>query len=92
MTMGACNPNYCNKGVQQQMETCSASCTWGSPVAMGVCAIPTNVCRPVDLGGMRGWRCRPGDMGYREYCHPNTAPEADRCTWDGSREPYDGPC
>ena len=92
MTMTGCNSDYCNKGVQQQMETCSQTCSWDAPVAVGMCSIPTNVCRPLDLGGTRGWRCRPNDAGYREFCHMSTAPEDQRCTWDGTRDPHPGPC
>jgi hypothetical protein len=79
---GGCNANYCNKGVQQQMETCTQGCAWGTPTAAaGGCTIPSNVCRPMDLGGM-GSRCRPNDSGYRESCSNSTA-GASACTWGG---------
>lgn len=83
-----CNENYCNKGVQQRTETCTQSCTWGTPTAIGTCAIPTNVCRPTDLGAATGWRCRPNDPGYREVCNGSTVGAA-ACTWS-SREAYSG--
>jgi hypothetical protein len=86
-TPGGCNPDYCNKGVQQRIETCTQSCTWGTPTAMGMCTIPTTVCRPMDLGGM-GYRCRQNDPGYREPCNASTSPNA--CTWSGTREPFAG--
>jgi hypothetical protein len=88
MTAVGCNPDVCNKGEGQQMETCNASCMWGSPVPIGMCPIPSNVCRPVDLGG-KGWRCRPNDPGFREHCNASTTREAVRCTWNGARDSHD---
>jgi hypothetical protein len=82
-----CNANFCNKGLQARIETCTQNCMWGAPTNSGSCAIPTGVCRPVDLGGMMGWRCRANDRGYRELCYDSTASETDRCTYHG-REAY----
>jgi hypothetical protein len=81
---GGCNPSYCNKGVQQRVETCTASCAWGAPTPTGTCTIPSGVCRPADQGGM-GFRCRPGDAGFRDPCYPSTASAALACTY-GPRE------
>jgi hypothetical protein len=86
---GGCNPNYCNKGVQPRMETCTQSCTWGTPTTTGMCTIPTNVCRPMDLGGT-GMRCRVNDPGYGERCYNSTAAAANACTWTGVREAFSG--
>ncbi len=86
-----CNPSFCFKGVQQQVEVCSDQCTWGPPTAVGACAIPANACRPADLGG-QGWRCRASDPGFREFCTASSASEEDRCTWDNTRERYGEGC
>jgi hypothetical protein len=77
-----CNATYCNKGIQQRMQTCTAECTWSAPAATGACTIPEGVCRPMDLGGT-GTRCIPNDRGYRQTCALSTEPPANRCTWRG---------
>lgn len=84
-----CNESYCNKGVQQRIETCTASCSWGTPTAMGTCTIPNGVCRPLDKGGTIGYRCRPGDPGFRDPCRPSTASPELACTY-GPREAFAG--
>jgi hypothetical protein len=89
-TPGGCNPDYCNKGVEQRIETCTQSCTWGAPTATGMCSIPANICRPADLGSTTGWRCRPNDPGFREMCNASTAAAPNACTWSGTREPWSG--
>lgn len=84
-----CNANFCNKGKQQQIQTCTKSCTWGPPTPMGSCTIPEGVCRPLDQGGNLGYRCRQGDPGYREVCRMSTASPDIACTY-GPREKFSG--
>jgi hypothetical protein len=84
-----CNQAYCNKGIQPQLRTCSDRCQWGTPMNTGSCTIPSGVCRPEDQGGT-GWRCRPNDPGFREFCYDSTESARDRCTWKGNREEYSG--
>jgi hypothetical protein len=87
-TPGGCNSAYCNKGVQQRIETCTASCTWGPPTPTGSCTIPSGVCRPTDLGG-KGYRCRANDNGFRDPCYPSTASADLACTY-GPRQAFAG--
>lgn len=75
-----CDPNYCNKGVQHQVATCTAQCSWGDYANSGACNIDhARFCRPFNLGGRPPFRCcAPGSW---EHCYDQGTPA--ECTWTG---------
>jgi hypothetical protein len=76
----ACGPNFCNKGVQQQVSTCTGQCTWGEYADSGGCNVDqARFCQPFNLGGRPPFRCcAPGRW---EHCYDQGTPA--ECTWTG---------